>query len=70
MTRHHASAHREEALRHAADLEAGVCLALDVLHELGEHAAADKAFAALFQPRDGARPSPTPPAAKQEPLLP
>jgi hypothetical protein len=69
MALHHTSAHREDSLRHAAAVEEGVCLALDVLLELGEGEAAAKAFAALFVPRDGkatlATPKPQPPKLSQ-----
>lgn len=70
MSVHHTSAHREDSLRHAAAVEEGVCLALDVLLELGEGEAAAKAFAALFVPRNGKAPTTAAPAAPREPLLP
>lgn len=50
MTEHRKSVHREDTERENACFLDGVCHAVDVLRELGEHAAADRLEAALFAP--------------------
>lgn len=67
MSPHLKSAHREDAVRHAAALEEGVCLVLDALLELGEVTAYQRAFALLFIPRPTS-PAATDPAPRPDPL--
>lgn len=59
MTAHRKSVHQEDAARQSEAFEAGVCYAIDALHEIGEPAVAEQLFARLFQPR-----AETPVAAK------
>ncbi len=50
IVRLHRSAHREVVANRDDAFLDGVCHALDVLRELGEDGAADRAEAALFKP--------------------